>query len=185
MSRASGAGAAASPGSFSTGSPSNRDLRGWISGAGRERSPARSWPRGHLGWSSAAIAHPGNVAFARQQVTDPRATFVVAELPDVPLLPGGFDAVVAGFVLNFLPAPAEGVAVLTDRARAGGIVAAHVWDYADGMQLMRTFDDYWTPFLSGQGPAPGYVMSLSPARRARRRRPRPRRIRSGATGGQR
>jgi SAM-dependent methyltransferase len=25
----------------------------------------------------------------------------------------------------------------------------------------RDFDDYWTPFLGGQGPAPGYCMSLS------------------------
>ena len=24
------------------------------------------------------------------------------------------------------------------------------------------FDDYWTPFLSGQGPAPGYCASLAP-----------------------
>ncbi len=23
------------------------------------------------------------------------------------------------------------------------------------------FDDYWTPFLGGQGPAPGYAMSLT------------------------
>jgi SAM-dependent methyltransferase len=28
------------------------------------------------------------------------------------------------------------------------------------------FDDYWTPFLGGQGPAPGYCMSLDEARRA-------------------
>ena len=27
------------------------------------------------------------------------------------------------------------------------------------------FDDYWTPFLGGQGPAPGYAMSLSEERR--------------------
>ena len=27
------------------------------------------------------------------------------------------------------------------------------------------FDDYWSPFLGGQGPAPGYCMSLSEARR--------------------
>lgn len=27
------------------------------------------------------------------------------------------------------------------------------------------FDDYWTPFLGGQGPAPGYVRSLSPEQR--------------------
>jgi SAM-dependent methyltransferase len=29
----------------------------------------------------------------------------------------------------------------------------------------RDFDDYWTPFLGGQGPAPGYAMSLSEERR--------------------
>lgn len=30
----------------------------------------------------------------------------------------------------------------------------------------RDFDDYWSPFLGGQGPAPGYAVSLSEARRA-------------------
>jgi SAM-dependent methyltransferase len=30
----------------------------------------------------------------------------------------------------------------------------------------RDFDDFWTPFLGGQGPAPGYAMSLSEERRA-------------------
>lgn len=29
----------------------------------------------------------------------------------------------------------------------------------------HNFDDYWTPFLGGQGPAPGYAMSLSEERR--------------------
>jgi hypothetical protein len=31
------------------------------------------------------------------------------------------------------------------------------------------FDDYWTPFLSGEGTAPGYVMSLSEKQRGRLR----------------
>ncbi len=30
----------------------------------------------------------------------------------------------------------------------------------------RDFDDYWSPFLGGEGPAPGYVKSLSEERRA-------------------
>jgi SAM-dependent methyltransferase len=30
----------------------------------------------------------------------------------------------------------------------------------------RDFDDYWTPFLGGQAPAPGYAMSLSEDRRS-------------------
>jgi hypothetical protein len=30
----------------------------------------------------------------------------------------------------------------------------------------RDFDDYWQPFLGGQGPAPGYVRSLGEEQRA-------------------
>ncbi|HUF00009.1 MAG TPA: class I SAM-dependent methyltransferase [Anaerolineales bacterium] len=33
----------------------------------------------------------------------------------------------------------------------------------------KDFDDYWSPFLGGQGPAPGYVMSLNEKRRAQLR----------------
>lgn len=32
--------------------------------------------------------------------------------------------------------------------------------------IFRDFDDYWTPFLGGQGPAAGYAMSLEEARRS-------------------
>ena len=31
--------------------------------------------------------------------------------------------------------------------------------------VFRDFDDYWTPFLGGQGPAPAYLASLPEARR--------------------
>jgi SAM-dependent methyltransferase len=39
----------------------------------------------------------------------------------------------------------------------------------------RDFDDYWSPFLGGQGPAPSYAMSLSENQRAALRE----RIRAG------
>jgi hypothetical protein len=29
------------------------------------------------------------------------------------------------------------------------------------------FDEYWTPFLSGEGPGPGYIATLPPERQAR------------------
>ncbi len=45
----------------------------------------------------------------------------------------------------------------------------------DVLTLFRDFDDYWSPFLGGQGPAPGYAMSLSEGRRAALRE----RIRAG------
>lgn len=41
--------------------------------------------------------------------------------------------------------------------------------------VFRDFDDYWSPFLGGQAPAPGYAMSLTEDRRAALRE----RIRAG------
>jgi SAM-dependent methyltransferase len=41
--------------------------------------------------------------------------------------------------------------------------------------VFRDFDDYWSPFLGGQAPAPGYAMSLSEERRVALRE----RIRAG------
>jgi SAM-dependent methyltransferase len=38
--------------------------------------------------------------------------------------------------------------------------------YIDQPTIFRDFDDYWTPFLGGQAPAPGYCMSLSENQRA-------------------
>jgi SAM-dependent methyltransferase len=35
--------------------------------------------------------------------------------------------------------------------------------------VFKDFDDFWTPFLGGQGPAPGYCMSLPEEARARLR----------------
>ena len=35
----------------------------------------------------------------------------------------------------------------------------------DVATIFTNFDDYWTPFLGGQAPAPGYCMSLSEERR--------------------
>jgi hypothetical protein len=126
---------------------------------------------------------------------------------------------VSGLVLNFLPDAADGVAALAARMHPGATIAAYVWDYAEGMELLRVFwdaaialdsaarpldegirfplcrpeslrtafekarlreidvfeidvptvfenfDDYWQPFLGGQGPAPGYVRSLPDDRR--------------------
>jgi hypothetical protein len=41
--------------------------------------------------------------------------------------------------------------------------------------VFRDFDDYWTPFLGGQGPAPQYAMSLNEEHRSALRE----RIRAG------
>jgi SAM-dependent methyltransferase len=132
----------------------------------------------------------------------------------MPLPTASVDVVVSGLVLNFVPDTAAGLAEMMRVTSPGGTVAAYVWDYAAGMELMRhfwdaavaldpaaasldegrrfplcrpealvdrfaaagladvdvkaidvdtrfaSFDDYWTPFLGGQGPASTYAMSL-------------------------
>lgn len=60
-----------------------------------------------------------------------------------------------------LCAPAPLTSLFTESG-LGGIEARPI----DVATRFRDFDDYWTPFLGGQGPAPGYAMSLSDGRRA-------------------
>ncbi|MEV6997397.1 class I SAM-dependent methyltransferase [Streptomyces sp. NPDC093982] len=149
--------------------------------------------------------------------------FVVADALALPVPDGAFDVAVSGLTLNFLLEPAIAVRELARGVRPGGLVAAYVWDYRDGMDLLRhfwtaatatdpaaaaldetrrfrdcrpeplhslwtgagltdvitaplevptvfaDFADLWDPFRSGQGPAPGYVASLTPAARDRLR----------------
>ncbi len=49
---------------------------------------------------------------------------------------------------------------LADLFRSAGLQAVEV-RAIDIATDFRDFDDYWSPFLGGQGPAPNYVMSLS------------------------
>jgi SAM-dependent methyltransferase len=80
----------------------------------------------------------GFVGFARSSVTDARVRFEV--LPASGLseetVGGTFDLVVAGLALNFIP---ERVDALRRMRKLGRTVAVYVWDYAEGMQLMKYF----------------------------------------------
>lgn len=84
---------------------------------------------------------PGFVAYAASSVRDARASFREGDAQRLPVADGAFDAVVSGLVLNLVPDPAAALAEMRRVARPGGVVAAYVWDYADGMQLMRHFWD--------------------------------------------
>lgn len=131
----------------------------------------------------------------------------------LPYPDNSFDKCVSLLVMNFLPDPGRAVAEMKRVTRAGGKVAAAVWDYGDGMEMLRhlwdeaagldenavarhegnmplcrqgelpalwvkssmteiadtgltiqmvfdSFDDYWTPFLTGIGPSGSYVAGL-------------------------
>src|SRR6185312_12097175 len=53
---------------------------------------------------------------------------------------------------------------LTALFRAAGLRSVEV-RAIDVPTHFQDFDDYWVPFLGGQGPAPGYAMSLDEERR--------------------
>ncbi|GAA4171888.1 class I SAM-dependent methyltransferase [Phytohabitans flavus] len=162
----------------------------------------------------------GFLATAHAQVADPRVSLMAGDARALPLPPARFDAVVSGLALNFVPEPAQAAAECARVAAPGAVVAAYVWDYAEGMELMRqfwdaaaaldaasveldegrrfpicrpgplralwtdagladvsveaidiptvfiSFEDYWEPFLGGQGAAPAYAVSLGEERRA-------------------
>ena len=73
------------------------------------------------------------VEHARKNLSDARVSFVVAGADSLPSRDGGFDAIVSGLALNFMPDPAEAIAMMRERLRPGGTIAAYVWDYAGKM----------------------------------------------------
>jgi SAM-dependent methyltransferase len=82
---------------------------------------------------------PQFIGFARQALVNPAVTFLVASASGLPQGVTRFDVVVSGLVLNFLPDPQDAVRAMGSRLRPGGVLAAYVWDYEDGMQFLRIF----------------------------------------------
>jgi len=66
---------------------------------------------------------------------------VVGSASAIPARDGEFDRVVSALMLNFVPDPAEALAEMRRVTRSGGLIGAYVWDYAEGMQMIRAFWD--------------------------------------------
>jgi SAM-dependent methyltransferase len=98
---------------------------------------ARCGPASVVG-ADPSLAYLGH---AHRRCAGPRAAFAVADARAIPLATGSVDAVVSALALNFVPEPATAAAEMGRVARPGGTVAAYLWDYAGGMQLIRRFWD--------------------------------------------
>jgi SAM-dependent methyltransferase len=164
---------------------------------------------------------PDYVRYCREHLSYQQLTVVPVPPAGYPSRAGGFDVVASSLVLNFIPSPVAALVQMRASCAPGGRVAACVWDYAEGMEFLRTFwdaavaldsaahpldegrrfplcrpdplrtsfeaaglesvriapisvattfasfDDFWTPFVNGPGPAPSYVASLSDTARQR------------------
>ena len=83
----------------------------------------------------------GFLAEAQRTITDKRVRFEVADAAALPWTSASCDATVSGLVLNFVPDAAAMTREMVRVTRPGGKVAAYVWDYSGGMQMMRHFWD--------------------------------------------
>lgn len=81
------------------------------------------------------------LAVTRRGATGLPLDVAAGSATSIPAGDGEFDRVVSGLVLNFVPQPESALAEMRRVSRAGGLVAAYVRDYADGMQLIRRFWD--------------------------------------------
>lgn len=71
------------------------------------------------------------IAQASRGLAAGRASFQVADARELPFAEASFDVVAAALALNFIPDRSRAVAEMRRVARAGGAVAAYVWDFAE------------------------------------------------------
>lgn len=72
---------------------------------------------------------------------NPTAEVRTAAAESLPFEDDRFDAAIAQLVVNFMQDAEAGVAEMARVTRPGGVVAAAVWDYGDGMTILRRFWD--------------------------------------------
>lgn len=123
----------------------------WLPG-----TPGRAWC--DVGCGTGALAHavlaserPARVlgvdpseaflAGARAGTADPAFATAVGSATAIPAGDGEFDGVVSGLMLNFVPRPDAALVEMRRVARPGALVGAYLWDYAEGMQMIRLFWD--------------------------------------------
>ena len=154
------------------------------------------------------------IEFARTRTQNPRVSFKTGDAQDLPYAAGTFGAAASLIAFNFIPDRLKALSEVRRVTRRGGPISAAVWDYGDGMRMLRifwdaagaldssagrldekhmplcrkgelselwerggmqkvqessaditmrfkNFDDFWNPFLLGQGPAGTYVDRLA------------------------
>jgi ubiquinone/menaquinone biosynthesis C-methylase UbiE len=81
------------------------------------------------------------VAYAKARTSNPRARFEMASALELPFPNANFDACLSQLAFNFIPNPQRGLAELKRVTRPGGTICAAVWDYGEGMRMLRIFWD--------------------------------------------
>ncbi len=77
------------------------------------------------------------IEICRENLDGNRATLEQGDAQSLPCPNDSFDKCVSLLVMNFIPDPTRAVNEMQRVTRAGGSVTAAVWDYGDGMEMLR------------------------------------------------
>jgi SAM-dependent methyltransferase len=81
------------------------------------------------------------VAVAQASHGSAQVEFTVGDAQQMRFADATFDRTLSLLVVNFIPDVNKAMAEMTRVARRGGTVAAAVWDYGQGMEMLRVFWD--------------------------------------------
>jgi SAM-dependent methyltransferase len=81
------------------------------------------------------------VALAQSRHPGDLVRFEVGDAQQLRFEDATFDRTVSLLVMNFIPDPARALGEMRRVSRRGGTIAAAVWDYGDGMEMLRAFWD--------------------------------------------
>jgi SAM-dependent methyltransferase len=84
---------------------------------------------------------PEYVAHASTKNADVRVRFEVGDAQALRLPDASFDRTISLLVLNFVPDPERALREMIRVTKPGGIVGSAVWDYGEGMEMLRVFWD--------------------------------------------
>lgn len=81
------------------------------------------------------------ISHAQRSITNPIVHFRVGLAQSLELDSNSIDAAVSGLVLNFVPQPKDAISEMLRVTKPGGKIGIFLWDYAEGMQMLRYFWD--------------------------------------------
>jgi SAM-dependent methyltransferase len=81
------------------------------------------------------------VAVARARHQSQRVRFEIGDAQHLQFEDASFDRTLSLLILNFIPDPEKALIEMLRVTRPGGTVAAAVWDYAEGMEMLLVFWD--------------------------------------------
>lgn len=81
------------------------------------------------------------ILYAQETIADPSVRFQVGLAQSLELDTNSVDVVVSGLVLNFAPQPEAAIAEMLRVTKPGGTIGIYLWDYSEGMEMLRYFWD--------------------------------------------